>query len=160
MAKPTAARAGTPWNWVTAGLPRRARNSLASAAVSKVIVQERVFLFWPLKNTLNVGARSRLCARPFHAHVALARQGDAEAASILAWNARSVGQVAANLADLLFPEVILLGSMARHLGDSWVGTVRAKFLEEAHPHARNCKIEPASLGERLQDLSALVVALH
>ena len=90
---------------------------------------------------------------------ALARQGDTEAASILEWNARSVGQVAANLADLLFPEVILLGSMARHLGAGWVGTVRAKFLEEAHPHARNCKIEPASLGERLQDLSALVVAL-
>ena len=91
---------------------------------------------------------------------ALAREGDKEAGAVLACNARSVGQVAANLADLLFPEVILLGSLARHFGEPWVETVRARFLEEAHPHARNCRFEPASLADRLQDLSALGVALN
>ena len=91
---------------------------------------------------------------------ALARQGDEQAIAIIECNGRSVGQVCANLADLLFPEVILLGSLARHLGEPWIKSVRTRFAEEAHPHAQGCRIEPASLADRLQDLSALVVALN
>lgn len=89
----------------------------------------------------------------------LAREGDVQARDILTLNARAVGQFCANLADMLFPEVIALGSLARHLGDDWLQTVHAQFEAEAHPHARErCRLEPASLGDRLQDLSALVVA--
>lgn len=90
---------------------------------------------------------------------ALARKGDAHAREILTLNARAVGQVCANFADMLFPDVIVLGSLARHLGDSWLREVRACFEAEAHPHARErCTLAPSSLGERLQDLSTLVTA--
>jgi hypothetical protein len=63
--------------------------------------------------------------------------------------------------DMLYPEVILLGSLARYLGAGWLAQVRAAFAAEAHADAaRLCRIEPAGLGERLQDCSALVAALQ
>ncbi len=65
------------------------------------------------------------------------------------------------LADTLFPDAILLGSLARHLGDAWLAQVRARYEAEAHPHARRlCTLQPASLGARVQDLSALVAAMQ
>ena len=84
------------------------------------------------------------------------RGGDREAAEVIEINARAVGQVCANLADLLRPEAILLGSMAMHLGEKWVAMVRERFEAEALD-AGECRVEPAGLGERLQDCSALVV---
>ncbi len=55
---------------------------------------------------------------------------------------------------------VVLGSLARYLGDTWMDTVRHRFHEQALPDAaRLCRVVPAALGERLQDLSALVVAL-
>jgi glucokinase len=83
---------------------------------------------------------------------------DREAAEVIEINARAVGQVCANLADLLRPDVILLGSMAMHLGAKWVTMVKKQFEAEALD-ARKCRVEPAGLGEKLQDCSALVVAV-
>lgn len=90
---------------------------------------------------------------------ALASQGDERAREIISLNARAVGQVCANFADLLFPDMIVLGSLARHLGDDWLHQVRAQFAAETHPAAlERCRLAPAALGDRLQDLSALVTA--
>jgi len=86
------------------------------------------------------------------------RGGDSEAREIIELNGRSVGQVCANLADLLRPEVILLGSLAIHLGDRWVEIVRGRFREEALD-AGSCRIEAAGLEARLQDCSALAVGI-
>lgn len=95
-------------------------------------------------------------AKEIAAHAA---KGDSDAIEILDLNARAVGQVCANLADLLFPDVILLGSLALHLGQTWVRRVLQQFKAEAHPSAHAlCRMEPATLGPKLQDLSALVVA--
>lgn len=91
----------------------------------------------------------------------LAGRGDPEAREVLRINARAVGHAAAILADLLFPDRILLGSLARYLGEEWIADVRRAFLEEALPDAANvCRLIPASLGSRLGDLSALVTAIQ
>lgn len=93
--------------------------------------------------------------------VELAAQGDPGAQEVIRMHAEATGQVCANLADTLFPDVILLGSLARHIGASWLDLVRARFDTEVHPHARRlCTLQPAGLSDRLQDLSALVVAMQ
>jgi glucokinase len=86
------------------------------------------------------------------------RAGDPQAAEIIHINARAVGEVCANLGDLLRPDMILLGSLAIHLGAKWIELVQARFRAEALPDTV-CPIEPAGLGIRLQDCSALVVAV-
>ena len=89
----------------------------------------------------------------------LSNGGDTDARVVLDGWARAVGQVAAALADTLFPEVIVLGSLARYLGPGIEQTVRTVFAEEAHPHAvQRCRLSQAALGERLQDCSALAAA--
>jgi glucokinase len=87
------------------------------------------------------------------------QSGDCEAADVININARAVGEVCANLGDLLRPDAILLGSLAIHLGNPWVEIVRDRFREEALPDTTACRIEPAGLGARLQDCAALVVAV-
>lgn len=89
-----------------------------------------------------------------------AAAGDADAQVVLALNAERVGQVCALLADLLYPERILLGSLARYLGEPWLDQVRVAFAARAHPDARRLvAIGAAGLGERLQDCSALAAAI-
>lgn len=89
----------------------------------------------------------------------LAEQGDPDAKAIRELNAHAVGDACALIADLLYPDVILLGSLARYLGESWLSTVRERFQRQAYPDAAKlCRVQPASLGERLQDLSALAAA--
>ena len=91
----------------------------------------------------------------------LAARGDRAAREIIAINARAVGDIGAWLADALFPDVILLGSLSRYLGAGWVRQVRAQFVREALPaRGTACRIRAAGLGERLQDCSALVVAVE
>lgn len=91
---------------------------------------------------------------------ALAGVGDAEAREVLALNARAVGDACALLGDLLGLDRIVLGSLARYLGEPWLEQVRRRFEEQALPWiARGCAVVPAGLGARLQDLAALVVAL-
>jgi glucokinase len=91
----------------------------------------------------------------------LASQGDADAQEIIAINARAVGETCALLADLFFPEIIVLGSLASHLGEPWLAQVRAAFSAEALPTAfKACQLVPAGLGRRLQDCSALAAAMN
>ncbi|NLF19288.1 MAG: ROK family protein [Lentisphaerae bacterium] len=90
---------------------------------------------------------------------ALAAAGDADAAAVVAVNAAMTGRVCALLADLFHPDRIVLGSLARYLGPSWVEAVRRECRRLALPDAADdAVIAPASLGERLQDLSALAAA--
>ncbi|MBN8712193.1 MAG: hypothetical protein BGO12_22775 [Verrucomicrobia bacterium 61-8] len=90
----------------------------------------------------------------------LAASGDADALNIILINASAVGEIAAILADAVGLDCILLGSLAFYLGAPWLDEVRRSF--EAHalpPIANGCRIEPAGLGKRLQDCSALAAAL-
>lgn len=90
----------------------------------------------------------------------LSGHGDPDARAVMAMHARKTGEVCAKIAELLCPEVILLGSLSRHLGASWTDCVRAAYRSEVLPRiGETVRVLPASLGERLQDLSALVVGL-
>ena len=86
----------------------------------------------------------------------LMQQGDPDARAVLERSAERTGQVCGMLADMMAPQVIVLGSFARYFGDWWVKTVREEFAREALPiNGGQTKIVPSGLGERLQDLSAI-----
>ena len=91
---------------------------------------------------------------------ALAAEADREALAIIALHAKKTGEVCAKIAELLCPEVIVLGSLSRHLGAMWTDRVVAAYDDEVLPRiGETSSVRPASLGGRLQDLSALVVGL-
>jgi glucokinase len=91
---------------------------------------------------------------------ALASRGDEDAAIIVSLNARAVGDLCALLGDLFRPDAIILGSLAKYLGTPWLEAVRRLFGEETLPDTANiCRIAPSGLGDRLQDCSALAVAV-
>jgi len=123
----------------------------AGSAIGKIATWKYPGRHWTLDGTSPTGL-----------HVAqLAAQGDAEAREVLQINARAVGHGAAILADIFFPECILLGSLARYLDNSWLVEVRRAFVSEALPAAAVlCRLIPAGLGSQLGDLSALVSAIQ
>lgn len=91
----------------------------------------------------------------------LAGTGDADAQDILRLNAQAVGDACALLGDLLMPDMIILGSMAKYLGEPWIAQVRDRFaLECLADVAAHCRLAQPALGNRLQDCSALVVGLR
>jgi glucokinase len=90
----------------------------------------------------------------------LREKGDADAAAVLRANATWTGRVCSMLADLLTPDVITLGSLSRYLGTQWLQDVRAEFERETEQTAKHLvRVEPASLGGRIGDLSALAAAV-
>jgi glucokinase len=91
----------------------------------------------------------------------LASEGDVDAREVLALNARAVGDACALLGDLLQVDTIILGSLGRYLGESWVTIVRERLEAQVLPgRAASCRITTAELDERLQDCSAVVVGLQ
>lgn len=90
---------------------------------------------------------------------ALIRDGDEDALVVRAFHARAVAAAAAIVIDLLGTDTLLLGSASRYLGEEWVSQVRERVREEVG-FWTDCRIAPASLGEDLQDLSALASALR
>jgi glucokinase len=91
---------------------------------------------------------------------ALAQGGDAEAKTVLEISARSIGELCATIGDFLRPDMILIGSLGQYLGEEWMALVRQEFVEESLPQTvDNCTIRAAGLGARLQDCSALIVAV-
>ncbi len=78
------------------------------------------------------------------------------ARTVLEHSARRTGQVCSILANLVAPQVIVLGSLARYFGPWWVELVRQEFVRESLPiNADHARIVPAKLGKKLQDLSAI-----
>lgn len=91
----------------------------------------------------------------------LAADGDQQARQVIDLNARAVGDACALLGDLLMLDIITLGSLGRYLGDAWLAAVRRHFHAQVLPQvAATCRVEPAGLGDQLQDCSALVVAMQ
>ena len=88
-----------------------------------------------------------------------ALNGDALARAVVIESASYLGQACAIFIDILNPEKISLGSIARKLGSLYVDAVRAAAQREAIPAAfAHCIIDVAALGDRVQDLGALAVA--
>ena len=88
-----------------------------------------------------------------------AARGDPLARAAIGENARATGAACALLADLLVLDVIVLGSLAAYLGESWIARVRETFSREALPHhAAACTLRAPSLPD-VQDLSGLAAAI-
>jgi len=93
--------------------------------------------------------------------VLLAEQKDVQAQEVLRVSAQKTGQACALLGDLFSPEVILIGSLARYLPEWWLVEVRESFLQEVLPgNGAHTLIQPAALGDRLQELSCLAPAIY
>jgi glucokinase len=89
-----------------------------------------------------------------------ALSGDPLARAVVVESATYLGQACALLIDILNPERISLGSIARRLGALYVDAVREGARREAIPAAfAGCVIDVAALGESVQDRGALAVAL-
>jgi glucokinase len=89
-----------------------------------------------------------------------AQRGDAEALAVIETSGRWLGRSFALLADLLNPEMIVVGSLGLRLGEMWLGPARAEMAREALPEAvQICEITVPGLGEKLQDVAALCAAI-
>ena len=91
----------------------------------------------------------------------LARAGDREARAVIAESAEALGRGLALLVDLLAPEVIALGTLARHMRDIWlepaIEVMQSEALAES---AARCRVVPAALGDALGDVAALCAAIY
>ena len=88
-----------------------------------------------------------------------ALEGDAFAVRIVREQAGYLGRACAILIDILNPQRISLGSMARRLGPLLINGVREAAGREALPAAfEACTIDQAVLGDQIQDLAALAIA--
>ena len=93
--------------------------------------------------------------------VSLALAGDAEAIRVVERAACYLGRGLAILADVLNPEVIVIGSMAVRLGDLLLEPARRAMKEEALPDTyAACCVVSAALGERIGDIAALCAAIE
>ncbi|NLS79702.1 MAG: ROK family protein [Chloroflexi bacterium] len=91
----------------------------------------------------------------------LAHAADPEALEVVAETGRWLGRGLAVLADILNPEVIVIGSMAVRLGDLLLDPAREEMQREALPGTfRACRVVPAELGEGLGDVAALCAAIQ
>jgi glucokinase len=90
-----------------------------------------------------------------------AMRGDRDALNVIKKSAKFLGQGLAILADILNPEVIILGSLGVRLGDLLIEQAREEMKREAMPRAfAACRVVPATLGERIGDVAALMAAIY
>ncbi len=90
-----------------------------------------------------------------------AKEGDAFATEVLAEAGTYMGVGIANLIQILNPEVIILGTIAVHAGDLILEPIKAAVNEYAWSKSANvCRIVPAALGDRAQDLAAIALWLQ
>lgn len=90
-----------------------------------------------------------------------AERGEADASQVIAAAGEVLGEALALIVDLLAPQRIVLGSLARRLGQKFTGPMREALAREAlGPTLQNCQVVDGELGERIGDMGALSVALE
>jgi glucokinase len=90
--------------------------------------------------------------------VTAAQEGDAFARTILDEAGTYMGLGIANVIQILNPEIVILGTIAVHAGDLVLDPIRRAVAEYAWSRsAEVCRIVPAALGDRAQDLAALAI---
>jgi len=88
-----------------------------------------------------------------------ARNGDPCAREAFAICGEQLGHGLAMMADILDPEVIVIGSVYARCRDLLEAPALAAMHRECLPQiAKSCRIKPAELGERIGDVAALAVA--
>lgn len=89
-----------------------------------------------------------------------ARAGDELAKKILADTGSRLGQALAILVDLFNPDCVVIGGLAMRMGEYLLGPARSMMEREAIPGpAAHCRVIPATLGERIGDVSAICIAM-
>ncbi|MEL7239344.1 MAG: hypothetical protein AAGK78_10815, partial [Planctomycetota bacterium] len=87
--------------------------------------------------------------------------GEAAARRVIEHWCASVGRVAAGVADVFGPEVLVLGSLAERLAADAFALTEEAFLRHVHPDLRTtCRLCLPQLGNRLQDCSALAAGMQ
>jgi predicted NBD/HSP70 family sugar kinase len=93
--------------------------------------------------------------------ISRAKAGDAGCARVLSDAGRHIGVAIANLANLLNPEVIVVGGELAEAGDLLLDPMRTVLRRYAIPSAAStAEIVRAALGERAEALGALALALQ
>ncbi|MHB9032080.1 MAG: ROK family protein [Anaerolineae bacterium] len=93
--------------------------------------------------------------------VSLALAGDSHARAVVRRVGTFFGRGLAILADIVNPEMVVVGSMAVRLGDLLLEPARREMRREALPGAyAACRLVPAALGDRIGDIAALCAALE
>lgn len=88
-----------------------------------------------------------------------AKEGDAFCRNVLSEVGTYMGIGLANLIQILNPERIVLGTLAVHAGELLLEPIRTAVSEYAWERSRSvCRIVAAELGDRAQDLAAIVLA--
>ncbi len=86
--------------------------------------------------------------------------GDKEALAVIELSGKWLGRSLALLADLLNPEIIVIGSLGLRLGNLWLDPARREMQREALPGTfQFCRLVPPALGEDLQGVAALCGAI-
>ncbi|MHB1354841.1 MAG: ROK family protein [Anaerolineae bacterium] len=93
--------------------------------------------------------------------VQLALASDKQALAVVRRVATYFGRGLAILADVLNPELIVVGSMAVRLGEVLLKPTRQAMRRDALPGTYSaCRLVPAELGERIGDVASLCAALE
>lgn len=88
-----------------------------------------------------------------------ARGGDPCAKEAFALCGNKLGQGLALMADILDPEVIVIGSVYARCRDLLEASALAQMQKECLPQImKTCQVKPAELGEKIGDVAALAVA--
>ena len=91
---------------------------------------------------------------------AAARSGDLVALDVFREVGERLGGFLAWVADLLNPDLVVVGTIGRIYADLILPAARRVLDAEAHPRAaERCRLVPAALGEETGDLSALSACL-
>ena len=89
-----------------------------------------------------------------------AQAGDKLASRVISISGRRLGQTIAILIDVLNPQRIVLGGLARRFGSMLLDPMRKVVKREALPQAlRDCEIVPSALEDQIGDVAALCVAM-
>lgn len=90
--------------------------------------------------------------------VEAAKMGDAFAIRILEEAGTYMGVGIANVIQMFNPEVVIIGTIAVHAGELILAPIRSAVEEYAWKRSRDvCRIVPAELGDRAQDLAAIAL---
>jgi glucokinase len=92
--------------------------------------------------------------------VSAALEGDPDALALVREAGQWLGRGLAMLVDILNPDRILVGTLGVVLGELLLEPARQSMQAEALPiAAAACQVLPAGLGERLQDVQALMAGI-
>jgi glucokinase len=89
------------------------------------------------------------------------KKGLKEAKYVINLSAKYLGRGLALIADILNPEIIIIGSLAVRMGNMLLTPAIKEMKKEALEETfKNCKVVPSKLGEKIGDIASLCAAIN